>query len=84
MNDIIKIIKSLKDLGVLIDEVTEIVKHEIKKKEEDRFLGTFLAPLSASLVQPVISSVVEAEEELEEQEEDICMKSFSSDPSFKQ
>ena len=33
MNDIIKIIKSLKDLGVLIDGVTEIVKHEKKKKK---------------------------------------------------
>ena len=35
MNDIIKIIKSLKDLGVLIDGVTEIVKHEKKKKKTD-------------------------------------------------
>ena len=57
MNDIIKIIKSLKDLGVLIDGVTETVKHEIKK-QEDGFLGALLAPLAASLVQPVISSVV--------------------------
>ena len=57
MNDIIKIIKSLKDLGVLIDGVTETVKHEIKK-QEDGFLGNLLAPLAASLVQPVISSVV--------------------------
>ena len=31
MNVIIKIIKSLKDLGVLSDGVTETVKHEIKK-----------------------------------------------------
>ena len=31
-NDIIKIIKSLEDSGVLIDEVTETVKHEIKKQ----------------------------------------------------
>ena len=31
MNDIIKIIKSLEDSGVLIDEVTETVKHEIKE-----------------------------------------------------
>ena len=30
MNHIIKIIKSLEDLGVLIDGVTETVKHEIK------------------------------------------------------
>ena len=38
MNDIIKIIKSLKDLGVLIDGVTEIAKHEIKKKKKTDFL----------------------------------------------
>ena len=31
MNDIIEIIKSLEDLGVLIDGATETVKHEIKK-----------------------------------------------------
>ena len=37
MSDIIKIIKSLEDSGVLIDGVTETVKHEIKKKES-RFL----------------------------------------------
>ena len=35
VNDIIKIIKSSEDSGVLIDEVTETVKHEIKKQEED-------------------------------------------------
>ena len=32
MNDIIKIIKSLEDSGVLIDGVTDTVKHEINKK----------------------------------------------------
>ena len=32
MNDIIKIIKSIEDSGVLIDGVTEIVKHVIKNK----------------------------------------------------
>ena len=57
MNDIIKIIKSLEDMGVLIGGVTETVKHEIKK-QEGRFLGALLAPLAALLVQPVISSVV--------------------------
>ena len=35
MNDILKIIKSLEDLGVLIDGVTETVKHEIKEKKVD-------------------------------------------------
>ena len=57
MNDIIKVIKSLADSGILIDGVTEIVKHETKK-QEGKFLEALLAPLAASIVQPVISSVV--------------------------
>ena len=72
MSEIIKIIKSLYNSNVLIDGITETVKHEIKK-QEDRFLPALLAPFTASLVEPVISSVVKVleEEELEEQEEDI-------------
>ena len=38
MNDIIKIIKSLEDSNVLIDGITETVKHEIKKMEPDTIL----------------------------------------------
>ena len=57
MNDIIKIIKSLEDSGILIDGVTETVKDETKK-QEDGFLGALLASFANSLVQPVISSVV--------------------------
>ena len=57
MNDIIKIIKSLEDSGVLIDGVTETVKHQIIKQEGE-FLGSLLAPLAASVVQSVIFSVV--------------------------
>ena len=57
MNDNIKIIKSLENSCVLIDGVTEIVKHEIWKLE-GRFLQVLLAALAASFVQPVISSVV--------------------------
>ena len=59
MNDVVKIIKSLEDLGVLIDGVTKTVKHEIEKPEGG-FLGALLAPLASSLVQPVISSVVKS------------------------
>ena len=58
MNDIIRIIKSFDDSGVLIDGVTETVKDEIKKQQEDGFLGALLASLAASLVQTVIFSVV--------------------------
>ena len=57
MDDITKIIKSIKDSDVLIDGNTETVKHEIKK-QEGGFLGAALAPLAASMVQTVISSVV--------------------------
>ena len=57
MNDIIKIIKSLEDSVVLIDGVTETVKHEIKE-EEGGFSGALLASLATSLVQPVIPSEV--------------------------
>ena len=44
-------------MGVLIDLVTETVKHEIGK-QEGGFLGALLALLAVSLVQPVIPSVV--------------------------
>ena len=54
INDIIIIIKSLEDLGVLIDRVTGTVKHEIKK-QEGRFPTALLALLATSIVQPVVS-----------------------------
>ena len=54
---IIKMIKPLEDTGVLID--TKTVKDEIKK-QEGGFLRALLAPLAASLVQPVIFSVVKS------------------------
>ena len=57
MNGIIKIIKSSEDSGVLIDWLTETVKHEIKK-QVGGFLEAMLAPLTASTGQPVISLVV--------------------------
>ena len=56
-NDIIKIIKSLEDSNVLIDGITETVKHEIKK-QEGGFFPALSEPVAAALVQPVISSVV--------------------------
>ena len=56
MNDFVKVIKSLEDSNALIDSITEIVKHEVKK--EGGLLPILLTPLATSLVQPVISSVV--------------------------
>ena len=56
MNDI-KIIKSLEHSNVLIDRIIETVKCQIKKQVGE-FLPALLAPLAASLVQPVIYSLV--------------------------
>ena len=41
----------------MIDGITETVKHDIKI-QEGGFFPALLSPLAASLVQPVISSVV--------------------------
>ena len=49
INYFLKIIKSLEDLGILSDGVTETVKHEIKE-QEDKFVGALLAHLAASIV----------------------------------
>ena len=57
INDIIKIPKSLKASNLLIGGITETVKHEIKE-QAGGFFPVLLALLAASLVQPVISSVV--------------------------
>ena len=44
INDIIKVIKSLEDSNVLIDDISETVKHEIKKTKRwisSTFFSTF-------------------------------------------
>ena len=62
--NIIHLLKSLEDSNVLIDDITEIVKHKKQQQQEQqgrfRFLLALLAPLAASLVQPVISLVVKS------------------------
>ena len=49
--------KSIEDLGVLIDGVTKTVKYETEKYKDVFFLA-LLQPLPASLVQSIISSAV--------------------------
>ena len=51
INEIIKITKSSQDSSLLVDGVTETVKHEIDK-QEGIFLGALLALLAASIVEP--------------------------------
>ena len=55
-NDIIKIIKSLEDSGVLIDGVTETVIYEINDHAKGFLGGAVLAPLADSLLIKAISA----------------------------
>ena len=57
MDDIIKIVESLEKSGLLIDDATETVKHEIKK-QDIRFRGAMMAPMVASLIEPMASLLV--------------------------
>ena len=57
------------------------------KKQEDRFLGDFLATLAASIMQPVISSVVKGMSGRGVRRAErwyMKEKKFSSAPSFNQ
>ena len=49
MNDIIKIVKSLEDSGLLLKGVTETVQNEVKE-QKGGFLSMLLGTLGASLL----------------------------------
>ena len=54
MDDILKIVKSLENSGVLSEGVSEKIKHEAKE-QRGRFLGMLLDTLGASLLGDVLS-----------------------------
>ena len=54
MDDILKIVKSLEDFGVLLKGVSETIQHEAKE-QRGRFLGMLLGTLGASLLGDVLS-----------------------------
>ena len=54
MDDNTKIIKSIENLGLLIDGGSEAVKHEIKKRK-GRFLGILLETLCPSMVENMLT-----------------------------
>ena len=53
MKNIIRITKSLEKSGLLIDGAAETVKLGIKK-QEGRFLGASIAPMTASLIAAMV------------------------------
>ena len=54
LNDIVKIIKSLKDASLLIKDISETVENEIKELKEG-FLGTLVATLGGSSLSTVLT-----------------------------
>ena len=54
INDIIKIIKSLEDSGLLLKGVTETVQNEVKE-QKGRFLSMLLGTLGASLLGNILT-----------------------------
>ena len=54
MQDLLKIIKSLEDSGILLDGITEIVKNEVRK-EKGGFLSMLLGTLGASLLGDLLT-----------------------------
>ena len=54
INDIIKIVKSLEDSGLLLKTVTETVQNEVKEQKVG-FLSMLLGTLSASLLGTLLT-----------------------------
>ena len=54
MEDVIEIVKSLEDSGLLLKGVTETVQNEVKEQKEG-FLGMFLGTLGASLLGNILT-----------------------------
>ena len=54
MGDLVKIVKSLEDSGLLLKGITESVQNEIKK-QKGGFLSMLLGPLGASLLGDLLT-----------------------------
>ena len=54
MNDIMKIVKSLEESGLLIKGMSELIQHEAKE-QKGGFLGMLLATLGASLLRNLLT-----------------------------
>ena len=54
MEDIIKIVKSLEDSGLLLKGITETVQNEVKEQKGE-FLSMLLGTLSASLLGNILT-----------------------------
>ena len=53
MQDLLKIVKSLEDIGILLDGVTETVKNEVKDQK-----GGFLSMLLGTFINPSLENFI--------------------------
>ena len=56
MQDLLKIVKSLEDSGILLDGITETVKNEVKQ-QKGGFLSMLLGTLGASLLGDLLTKI---------------------------
>ena len=54
MQDFLKIVKSLEDSGILLDEITETLKNEVKEQKSG-FISMLLGTLGVSLVGDLLT-----------------------------
>ena len=54
MNDIIKIVKSLEESGLLMKEISETIKNEVKE-QKGGFIGMLLGTLGDSLLENLLT-----------------------------
>ena len=57
MQDLLKIVKSLEDSGILLDGITEAVKNEVKEQKGD-FLSMLVRTLGASLLGDLLTKKI--------------------------
>ena len=57
MQDLLKIVKSLEDSGILLDGITETVKNEVKEQKGGS-LSMFLGTLGASLLGDLLTKKI--------------------------
>ena len=57
MQDLLKIVKSLEDTGILLNGITETIKNEAKE-QKDGFLSMLLGTLGASLLDDLLTKIL--------------------------
>ena len=82
MDDILKIVKSIENSGVLLKEVSETIQHEAKE-QRGGFLSMLLGTLGASLLGDILSKGLSGKGVIRTGEGTIRAGYGSKEPSFK-